>query len=100
MEKIFNACPFLTPHILFYNNNDLVIRHTKVDNDHKSALLNFIKVKIFRAYSPLKPFILFYNNGLTKLYDFPEITHFEVYNCHMSAILNSIVKKFSRHIPP
>ena len=72
------------------------ILHNRVNNDHKSAILNFIKVKFFRAYSPLKPHILFYGNGLATWYVFPDITHFEVDNGCMSAIFNSIELKFLR----
>ena len=30
------------------------------------------------VYSPLKQHFLFYSDGLTNLYGFPDITHFEV----------------------
>ena len=50
----------IKPHILFFNNsNDLAIwngfpdiMYIKVNNNHKSSILNFIEVKFFGAYSP------------------------------------------------
>ena len=34
--------------------------------------------------------------GIATWYDFPDITHFEVYNCRMSSILNLIQLRFLR----
>ena len=51
------------------------------------------------AYSPLKLHILFYSNWLATWYGFPNITHFEIDNCRMSAIFNLTELKFLRTYP-
>ena len=72
-----------------------------MNNDHKSAILNFIKVTFFQGIyiPPLELHILFYGNVLATWYGFPDIMHFEVENCRMSAIFNLIKLTFLRTYP-
>ena len=53
----------MKPQILFYSNGLAVLqfsRYTqiKVNNGHKSAILNLIKMKFSKAYLSLKQYIL------------------------------------------
>ena len=98
----FTVYPYLQPHI-FFNSNGLdrnlgrfssyyvysIEKHSKVNKFYQS--------EISRAYPPP---LLFYCNGLAIWYGFPDITHFKVDNCRMSAILNFIELKFLRTYPP
>ena len=54
------------------------IRHIKVNNGRKSAILNLIELKFFRAYPSLKPHILFYNKGLAVWYGVPGISNIKI----------------------
>ena len=93
----------MKPHILilFYGNGLAIwqsfpdIKHIKVNNHRKSAILNFFKLTFFRAYPSLKHYILFYSKGLAIWHGFPDITHIKA-----SAILNFIELNCLGHIPP
>ena len=77
------------------------ISHIKGNNDHKSAILNFIELKCFRAYPSLTPHIFFDSDGLANCDGFPVITHIKVNNDRKLAIFNLIpVEFFSGHILP
>ena len=62
--NFFRAYSSLKPQTLFYSNGPAIwhgfpdIRHTKVNNGHKSAILNLIQLTFFRAYPSMKPHIL------------------------------------------
>ena len=62
----------------------------KINDGHKLAILNYIKLKFCRA-SSLKPYILFYSNDLAIWHCFQDITHNNVNNGCKSA-------KFPRHL--
>ena len=61
-----------------------VIKHIKVKSDHRSAILNLIKLTFFTVYSYLKPHILFNSNGLAIWQGFSVITYIQVKNIYYS----------------
>ena len=66
----------------------LDITRIKVNNDHH---FKFHRGEISQGiFHHETTHILFDSNGLATWYGFPEITHFQVENCHMSAIFNLI----------
>ena len=68
----------------------------QVNDDHMSAILNFIEVKFF----PVKTHISFNSNGLAIWHGFPVITHIEVnwsQVCHFKS--DKFFKDLSWYIP-
>ena len=59
-----------------------------------------MEVKFFRAFPPPSPETAHFILWLATWYGFPDITHFEVDNCRMSANFNLIELNFVGHIPP
>ena len=99
--NFFRACPFVKPHILFYNN-DLAIQHGFPNSILKSTMIT--SPPFYQGFQAIFPpetahFILYSSGLATGQYSFPDITHFEVGNCHMSAILNLIELNFFRTYP-
>ena len=113
LELIFFQSIFLlslVPHILFYSYcNGLAswhdfpdITHTKGNNGHQSAILNFIELNIFRANHSLKSHILSYRNGLAIWHGVPDIMHItciKVNSDHKLTILNWIECNFFMAYP-